>query len=290
MSDSKHSSVHVGPADLHLHSSASDGRFTPEQVVRRAAQAGLKYIALTDHDTLAGLRQASEAASAAGIQLIPGIELSLEGSKHVHLLVYGVSDEMLPLVQLIQDARLDRESRMPRMLEKLRKLGMPLDAEDIQLHPGVAFSRPLLARAMVSKGYVSSVQEAFDRFIGHGKPAYAPRRIIHSSDAIAMVRSLGCVPVLAHPALMKYEAVEREKVVDSWIDAGLMGIEAHHPSMDTAQQQNWKRFAEDRGLIVTAGSDYHGTVDAMHGEIGSQYVNWTDPHKNMEMLTAALSR
>lgn len=280
----------MGPADLHLHSNASDGRFTPAQVVRRAAQAGLKYMALTDHDTLAGLREASEAAIKASIQFIPGIELSLEGSKHVHLLVYGVSDEMIPLVQLIQDARLDRESRMSRMLDKLRNLGMPMRAADLQLPQGVAFSRPLLARTMVSKGYVSSVQEAFDRFIGHGKSAYVPRRIIYAADTIAMVRSLGCVPVLAHPAFMKYDAVEQGKAAASWIDAGLMGIEAHHPSMDTAQQQRWQRFAEERGLIVTAGSDYHGTVDMMHGEIGSQYVNWTDPHKNMDMLAAALSR
>jgi predicted metal-dependent phosphoesterase TrpH len=245
-----------GLIDLHSHSTASDGQYAPAEVAARARQAGCDVWALCDHDTVAGLEAAAEAARRVGVRLVPGIELSAFLERHeIHLLGHFV-DPTSPSLRDFEDflaAR--RRERMGLIVERLAALGVHVTAEAIESYSGgKTIGRPHVARAIVGAGAVATVKEAFDRFLGEGQPAYVPRYRLEAADAVALVRGAGGTVTIAHPGVSKLEVGEVARLAA----AGVVGIEVIHPDQNPSVQDKYRRAAGSHGLIGTAGSDYHG--------------------------------
>lgn len=267
--------------DLHAHSTASDGLLSPSEVVERAKAEGLNVLALTDHDTLHGIPEAAAAASHADVRLIAGVEVGTQGAESIHILGYFVREGMNGLAQLVGRLREARALRQDQFLIRLEELGMPMQVSDIPTPPGAAFSRSNLARGMVTKGYARSTADAFDRFIGVGKPAYVPRLYVSVEELVGVMRDEGAVPVLAHPGLVRGGVADR---LPKWVKAGLMGIEAYHVSHGARQCAYWAEVARGMGLLVTGGSDFHAPMDPSHGELGGMLPLWEDHHADMMKL------
>jgi predicted metal-dependent phosphoesterase TrpH len=242
--------------DLHSHTTLSDGSLTPRELVRAARQAGLDVLAVTDHDTTEALVEALDEASQVGLRLIAGMEVSatIDG-KNVHVLAFFPGDRLSTLADWQAGRRESRRARMVSMVERLGALGLTLTLEAItrDADPRRSPGRLHVARALVEAGHVPTVREAFDRYLGHGKPAYVQDVVPTSAEAIAMIRDLGGIAVVAHPAVDELDPfVERLK------DEGLEGIEAYHYSHDPEVAAHFHARARDLGLFVTGGSDYHG--------------------------------
>ena len=260
-------------ADLHAHTTASDGTLRPGDLVRLAAAAGVSLLAVTDHDSLGGLEEAENAAREAGVALIPGVELSTAGESEVHILGYFVRPDMQRLAALLRDAIEDRRSRGLRFIQKFRELGLPFREEDLGLPEGTECHRPHVAQALVRRGYVSSVKEAFDRYLAVGRPGYIPRKRMESEEVVRLLREEGAVPVLAHPGLIRQEALRSPERLTRLKEAGLAGMEAYHIKHTPADCERFDRLARSLGLLVTGGSDFHGPQDS-HGELGSMMDKW----------------
>ncbi|MFD6952795.1 phosphatase [Nocardiopsis sp. TSRI0078] len=257
--------------DLHSHSSVSDGTDTPAEVVEYAVAAGLDVLALTDHDTVGGVEEAAKHLPP-GFTLVPGMELSCAyAGSSVHLVSYLFDPEDSGLAEELRRVRSDRASRAEEMVRKLRDLGVDLTWERVLEIAGAGrdeyadantIGRPHLARAIVEAGAARDVQDAFDRWIGSGGPAYASRYAIDPVRAVELVRAAGGVCSLAHPARAEGAlngAVPLE-LVERMAAAGLGGIEADHPSHKRTQAAYWRGVAGDLGVVVTGSSDDHGSL------------------------------
>lgn len=246
--------------DLHTHSSASDGTEAPARVMRRAADAGLDLVALTDHDTLAGHAQA-RAALPPGLTLVPGMELSsrLTG-RSVHLLCYGVDPANAPLAAECEAIRTDRLRRGQVIVGKLRDLGVDVTWEQVvTLADGGVVGRPHIARAMVEAGAISRPEQAFgDDWIGPGGPAYVRRYALDPEVAIGLVTAAGGVVVLAHPGAVSRGWKIPDEVIARLARAGLAGVEINHPDHDHDERRRLATLAADLDLVPTGGSDDHG--------------------------------
>ena len=249
--------------DLHTHSVRSDGHHTPAEVVAMAHEAGLAGLALTDHDTGAGIAEARAAGDALGVEVIPGIEFSAElDGRSVHVLAYWVvHDEPLLAAELarLRDARADRARRM---VERFNDLDIPITYERVvRIAAGAPVARPHIAQAVVEVGACADEREVFDRYLADGGPADVPKHAVHPVRAVELLRGAGGVVVLAHPALFGArdgaQEVPRE-VVEAMVDAGMAGVEARHPAHDAGATERWTAIADRLGLVVTAGSDHHG--------------------------------
>ena len=243
--------------DLHLHTTASDGRLDPADLVARAHDAGVRTLSVTDHDTMSGVPAAAEAASTLGLEFLPGVEITavLE-QRDVHLLGYFLDPLPPALESFLQAQRDDRITRARAMSERLEGLGVPIAIEPIvesAVAAGRSVARPLLARALVDAGHASSLREAFDRWIGDGGTAYVPRTGSSPADVVRLVSRAGGVCSIAHPGL-----VNRDHLVPSLAKAGLAAIEVYHPEHDHSAQTRYRRLAVQHDLAVTGGSDYHG--------------------------------
>jgi predicted metal-dependent phosphoesterase TrpH len=251
--------------DLHLHTTASDGLLSPEALVARVAGAGVTVMAVTDHDTVAGIDRADAAAGARGVRLIPGIEITaVEDGRDVHVLGYFFDRHHAPLAEFLEAQRADRRRRVKAMTSRLAALGMPIDGADLLArHAGHAIGRPALAAALVRAGYVASVKEAFDKFLGTDGAAFVPRQGAPVRDVVKVVREAGGVASIAHPGLHRDPAL-----LDKLASAGsdLDAIEVFHTEHDAAATARLLAFAETHGLLVTGGSDFHG--DASGRAIG----------------------
>lgn len=276
--------------DLHMHSTGSDGRLDAAMVVARARMKGVNLIALTDHDSLAGLPAARAAAERLGIGFIPGVEISAEGEQERHILGYYVHDGMAELNQLLSRLREDRERRKGRFLKRLHELSMPIGEEEIPTPIGTAFSRSHLAAAMVHKGYAKDISDAFNRWIGVGKPAYIARMFVAAEEVFALLTRAGAVPVLAHPGMGGRLPEDYGTQLMDWIKAGMMGIEAHHPSHSAAQRAAWEQFARQHGLLVTGGSDFHAPKDKHHGDLGEMLARWPTASQDAAALLQHAAR
>jgi predicted metal-dependent phosphoesterase TrpH len=253
--------------DLHLHTTASDGQSTPERLARQLAKAGITIAAVTDHDTTAAIAEVRAHAKARGTRIISGIEITaVQESEDVHMLGYGFDPEDAGLVSFLETQRADRRRRLEEMHDKLVRLDMPVNIEyDLSAaaeKSGKALGRPLLAAALVKAGYVGSIAEAFERYLGSGGPAFVARRGASPADVIALVHGAGGVVSVAHPGKLKSDAL-----IETLADAGLDAIEAHHPDHDAATTAAYRARAARLGLLITGGSDFHGResgrVDAM---------------------------
>jgi 3',5'-nucleoside bisphosphate phosphatase len=252
--------------DLHSHSIASDGELRPAEVAQLAHDAGVAVWALCDHDTVAGLADAGAAAARLGLRLVPGIELSVYlDRKEVHVLGHFL-DPAHPALREFEDRLAEhRRTRMTRIVERLRGLGVNVTERDVErLSGGKTIGRPHVARAIVERGYVATVKEAFDRFLGEGMPAYVPRFRLEVPDAVALVRAAGGTATIAHPAVSRLDARDLARLRAAGVD----GVEVHHADHDPGTRERLLRVADDLGFVPTAGSDYHGATVAPDRHFG----------------------
>jgi predicted metal-dependent phosphoesterase TrpH len=247
----------VSRVDLHIHSTASDGKLTPADVVREAAERGLNFIALADHDSVDGIAPAQAAAQAfPGLKVIPCVEISTDIPQgEVHLLGYFVDytdDEFKAALDRFKNSRLGRGQKM---VAKLEDLGIHIDWQRVQEIAGSSsIGRPHIAQAMLEKGYISSIKQAFTEYLGHGRPAYVEREKMTPAEAVALVVKAKGLPVLAHPLTIP----DPEAMTMELKKAGLVGIEAYYNGYTTEEVNRLVRLANKHGLIATGGSDYHG--------------------------------
>ena len=252
--------------DLHLHTTASDGLLSPEALVARVAGAGVTVMAVTDHDTVAGIDRAAAAAAAHGIRLIPGIEITaVEEARDVHVLGYFFDRSHKPLAEFLEHQRADRRRRVKEMTARLAALGMPVDESELQArHAGRAIGRPAIAAALMRAGYVASISEAFDRYLGTDGAAFVPRQGAPVRDVAAVIREAGGVASIAHPGLHRDPSLLDRLAAPG--AAAFDAIEVFHTDHDTETTARLLAFATGRGLLATGGSDFHG--DASGRAIG----------------------
>ena len=243
--------------DLHTHTTASDGALTPRELVERACGLGIRTLSVTDHDTLAGVPEAAVAAAEHGMEFLPGIEITaVHKGRDVHMLAYFLDPLPAGLTPFLERQRQDRTRRAREMSARLAALGAPVDMEEVIAGAeaaGKAVARPTVARALLDAGHVTSLQQAFDRWLADGRPAYVPRIGASPFDVVRLVMRCGGAAVLAHPGLLR-----RDELIPELADAGLAGIEAYHSDHDAGAQSRYLRVAEQYDLAVSGGSDFHG--------------------------------
>jgi len=249
--------------DLHTHTTESDGRLAPVELVSKAAAAGVTVLAVTDHDTTGGCKAAAAACAAAGVTFVAGIEITAtRGDRDVHVLGYFIDDAAPALQVFLAEQRRRRIDRLRQMVDRLAALGVELDADAI-LRPALedprkAAGRPWIARALVAGGHVANTDEAFDRWLVRGKPAFVPRVGASPGEVISRIHAAKGLASLAHPALVRH---------DEWIgelaSEGLDALEAYHSEHDSAATERYLAIAAGLGIGVSGGSDFHG--DPSHG-------------------------
>jgi predicted metal-dependent phosphoesterase TrpH len=249
--------------DLHSHTTASDGWCTPQELIRRARDAGVRTLGVTDHDTMAGVPAARAAGARLGIAVVAGIEITAVDRQHdVHMLGYFVDPSHPALAMFLERQRADRVRRVREMAHRLAVLGYPVDVElalrTAAREGGRAVGRPLLARALVESGHAADTRDAFGRLLGRGCAAYVPRCGATPAEVVALIREAGGVASIAHPG-----KTQRDDLVPALADAGLDALEVHHPDHTAADRARYLAAARQFGLAVTGGSDYHGNPD--HG-------------------------
>ena len=247
--------------DLHVHSTASDGTCTPSELVSLAKDAGLSAFALTDHDTTLGVAEASALACQAGIELIPGIELSTAyGEKEIHIVGLYINPDNHLLVQKTQEFRECRDSRNEKMLEALRQEGFPITMEALRAeNPDSVITRANIARFLFNHGCIKSVQEAFEKYIGDGCRCYVGRFKITPMEAVSLIHQAGGVAILAHPLLYHMSSVRLQALIDDLKAVGLDGIEAIYSTYTVGEEQLVKKIAAQNQLLISGGSDFHGS-------------------------------
>lgn len=256
--------------DLHLHTTASDGTFSPREMVRFAVRRGLRVVSITDHDSIDGVAEAiGTARELPRIEVIPGVELSTDVPRaEVHVLGYFIDFHDQALLERLERLRNGRVLRAQRMLDKLAALGVRLDWDRVmELADEGAVGRPHIAQAMLEAGYVSQFKEAFERYIGRKGPAYVEREKLTPVEAVKMIIGVGGVPVLAHPS----EVPDLERVLQELIAAGLLGMEVYYGNYRAEEMRRLEAIASEHRLVPCGGSDYHGlgTPDeVLPGEVG----------------------
>jgi 3',5'-nucleoside bisphosphate phosphatase len=248
-----------GPAfvDLHTHSTASDGTLPPEQVIEAAARCGLKALALTDHDTIGGVREAREAGERLGIRVITGVELSAFQDGHeVHVLALHLS-HLDAIRKRLEDLRVSRFTRAEKIVEKLNALGIPITLDEVLLQAnGGAVGRPHVARALIARGVVHDFRDAFMRYLGGNGSAFVPKEKLSMEDAIAIAHDAGALAIWAHPG----DGGRREQL-EPLVAAGLDGIEIRHPSHSGEDIKRLQALTDFFGLVPSGGSDWHGATE-----------------------------
>ena len=265
------------PIDLHTHSLRSDGALSPADLIRRAADRGVSVLSLSDHDTLAGVAEAVAAGDALGVRVIPASELNTESEwGDAHVLGYFIDPADQPLEARLRWLRENRGRRIELMVEKLNQLGYSVSLDRVlEIAQGGALGRPHLAEALLEKGYVRSYEESFDTILAKGSPAYVARVVLSPLEAVALVRTHGGVPSLAHPGTV----VGLEALLPKMVAAGLAGIEAYYGEHSPEMTERCLALARTHGLVPTGGSDFHGRGE--HGvDLGAVFV----PPETIEML------
>ncbi len=277
--------------DLHIHSTASDGSLTPFEILQLAQKINLGAIAITDHDSLEGSKEAFRAGIPASIKFLSGVEISaayppfLSGSGSFHLLGYAIRLDDGALNQILQKLRQARKNRNPEIVKRLNELGCPLTLAEVRKVVGEGqLGRPHIARAMVKKGYVTSVDEAFDQFLGTDKPAYVNKYRIECIQAVQAITAAGGIPVLAHPGLLD---IENESTLNQFMgklkEIGIRGIEVYYPEHSARQMKIYADLARRFDLLMTGGTDFHGKM-MPDIKLGSGKGNLFVPYELYEKL------
>lgn len=242
--------------DLHSHSTASDGVLSPQELLVLAKGSGVFVLALTDHDTLEGLPVAMAEAARVGVQFVPGVEITAHvDDLEVHILGHFIDPDDHRLAEFLISSRRDRIERVHRIIDKLWALGLPLDADEVlSLAPGPSVGRPHVAQAMIRRGYVASLKDAFDRYLTSGKPGYVERSRIPAAMAIGTIKAAGGMASLAHPGDYGHD-----EIIPLLVQHGLDGLEVYHSEHNTESLFRYERMRVAYGLVAVGGSDYHGT-------------------------------
>jgi 3',5'-nucleoside bisphosphate phosphatase len=270
--------------DLHTHTTASDGRCSPAELVARAAAAGVGVLSVTDHDTVAGCDAAREACDTAGIEFVAGIEITaIREGVDVHVLGYFVDPESADLLAFLAEQRTRRLDRAREIVARLATLGMPLDADAI-LQPGidnagVSIGRPWIARALMASGHVATVGEAFERWLSRGRPAFVPRAAAAPEEVVARIHAARGLASMAHPGV-----IQHDEWIASFAAAGLDALEAYHSDHDAITTARYVALARRLHLDVTGGSDFH--ADDAHGPTAPGAVSL--PREEFERLKGRL--
>ncbi len=265
--------------DLHTHSTFSDGRYTPSELVRAALGAGLGALAVTDHDSWNGVEEACRAAEGTGLKVITGVELGAQApsGESVHILGYHVSMGCGQLHAKMDEMRHARERRLYAMLDKLHGLGYDIEVEACD-PKNRAVGRPHVAKALVAAGYFDTVQQVFDKLLRRGGPAYVPQPKLSPEEAVELIHLAGGLAVLAHPSELE----------DGQLPARLLdaipfdGLEVYHPSAGAAATEKWLQLARSRKLLVSGGSDFHGIPDRFPEKLGVWQVRYADTAEIIE--------
>jgi len=282
--------------DLHIHSNASDGTLSPSEILSLAVKYSLGAIAITDHDTVDGAKQALALGIPPTLKFLTGVEVSADpppgfhcpGS--FHILGYGLDlddPELNHTLEKLQDAR---ENRNPRIIQRLNELGVDISLKEVRVEAGDGqVGRPHIARVMIKRGFAQSIDDAFDRFLGKGKPAYVDKFRLSSAEAISLIRTAGGIPVLAHPFLLETESEQAlEGLICVLKEMGLLGLEVHYPSHSPAHVAQYTRLAGRHGLLMTGGTDYHGKIKPTI-EIGRGTGDFFVPYALYEALANSIS-
>ncbi|MCK6075612.1 PHP domain-containing protein [Paenibacillus silvae] len=268
---------HQGRCDLHTHSQASDGMQSPTDNVKLAKQKGLSAVALTDHDTVAGVAEARRAGQLLDIEVIAGVEISTRaGGKEIHVLGYEVDVDDERFLQRLRGLREAREERNHRMIAKLQELGLDITWQEVldelgrPLEPDESVGRPHMADVLVKKGYAADMRDAFDQYLAEGKPGFVSVPRVAPKDACVWIREAGGAAVIAHPGIYGNDELVRQIIMDAKPD----GIEVFHSDHGPEEEQRYLELAREFDLIVTGGSDYHGERQGVvfHGDLGSKTV------------------
>ncbi len=271
-------------ADLHLHTTASDGRLEPEEIVSLAGHVGLDVIAITDHDTVDGVARALAAAQSNSVTVIPGVEINTDVAKgEVHVLGYFIDYTDTELAATLQKLRDSRRERARKMVAKLGEMGMKVDWNRVsELARGGTIGRPHISQALFEKGYVSSEKEAFDKYIGHNRPAYVERYKLLPEEVVKLILDAQGLPVLAHPA----DIDGLDDFVPKLKAAGLIGMEVYYKDYSPETVDRLAGLARKYDLITTGGTDYHAFKDGCEVEIGGT----VSPAHSVEQLFALASK
>jgi 3',5'-nucleoside bisphosphate phosphatase len=251
-----------GAIDLHTHTTHSDGSARPEELIALAAAKRARAVAITDHDTVSAIVEARAVADQCGIEFVAGIEISAEYSPGtMHILGYCLDEKSISLGAKLGELQNAREQRNPRIASRLQSLGFDISYDEVvEVAGNQVVGRPHFARVMIQKGYVASMQEAFDRFLKKDAEAYVEKARLSPGDSIALIHEAGGVAVLAHPYQLNLSSYDEVgQLVGELAQLGLDGIEAVYSRHSTAQREGYSAVAERHGLLVTGGSDFHGT-------------------------------
>ena len=248
--------------DLHLHTTHSDGSFSTREVMAFAKQAGLTALAITDHDIVEGIPEATAIGKELGIEVVPGVELSSRlGVSELHILGYFLNWTDPLLAQRLSALRDSRHLRNPKIVQRLNELGIPITYEEVRTLAGTeSVGRPHIARLLMDKKFVTSAKEAFDRYLANGRPAFVDRELPEPAEAVRWIREAGGVPVLAHPTWVRTSADGLRGLVRELKAAGLGGLEVHYSTHSPSQTTEYLDLAKQCDLLVTGGSDFHGVT------------------------------
>jgi len=274
--------------DLHLHSTFSDGLKTPGELCAMAVKAGVKHVALCDHDTVGGVPAMLEAAREHDLACIPGVEISTGEGGKTHILCYGSNVTSPEMQAFLQRVAQEREGRAAKILRRMDAVGIVIPEESrpaLLASPSVG--RAHIARALIALGVVNTMQQAFDRYLSEGRPAYVPRTLLPTAQAVRDLRGLNVLPVLAHPMRMGVDLPALHALIRSLRDCGLMGVECYHPSANARNARALESLARQEQLLVTGGSDYHGDAGStVH--IGRLPSGWDRRGDDLRALCSAL--
>lgn len=270
--------------DLHTHSIASDGSMSPSELVTHAWENGLAALAVTDHDTVDGIAEALETGKRLGIEVLAGVEISVDFEPEMHLLGYFLKDNYHNIESVLEELRVKREERNPKMIEKLNELGFDITLEEVEREAkGRIVARPHIASVLYKKGYVSSIRDAFDRYISDGKPAFVKKDKLTPHEGITEIIKAGGIPVLAHPIFLGLTLEKLDGLVGRLVESGLMGIETYYVEHSQEDTGNLLRIAIKHDIIPTGGSDFHGTFKP-DIKIGTGRGNLSVPYEVLERM------
>lgn len=254
--------------DLHTHTTASDGTLSPQELVALAGKVGVGILAVADHDTTDSVDPVRTLGAQAGIEVIPAVELNTDvEDSEVHVLGYFIDHHQPWFQEFLTMLRNGRANRAAKMVEKLNALGIKIDYAQVSGHAQGAVGRPHVARALMEAGVVRTFEEAFEKYIGRRGPAYVERLRVTPADAVRTIARAGGIPALAHPGWGA-----RDDLIPELIEAGLEGIEVYYPDHTPQLTLHYMRLAEQYNLLMTGGTDFHGTAVASKAPLGSQYV------------------